>query len=118
LVDDDVELCHLLRRFLVDEGFSTDLAGNGCDGVAQAMSGKYSLIVLDVMMPDMSGFEVLRRIRLASRTPILMLTARGDTCDRVLGLEMGADDYLLAIIKRRSVPDILPELALGELPKL
>jgi two-component system response regulator CpxR len=94
IIDDDSELCVLVSRFLKSEGFQVDRAGNGNQGVENALSGKYALILLDVMMPDTNGFDVLRRIRAVSHTPVLMLTARGDTHDRVLGLEMGADDYL------------------------
>ena len=94
LIDDDIELGRLLQRFMAAEGYPVELAGNGSRGIQQAASGHFALILLDVMMPDMSGFDVLRRIRSESRTPVLMLTARGDTRDRVLGLELGADDYL------------------------
>jgi two-component system, OmpR family, response regulator CpxR len=94
LVDDDAELCGLLTRFLAREGFEVTWAQNGPAGVECAFAATWSLIMLDVMMPVMDGFEVLRRIRRHSRTPVLMLTARGDTQDRILGLEMGADDYL------------------------
>jgi DNA-binding response OmpR family regulator len=94
IIDDDAELCALIARFLDSEGFEVDRAANARQGIGQALSGAYALIMLDVMMPDLNGFEALRQIRAHSRTPILMLTARGDTHDRVLGLEMGADDYL------------------------
>ena len=94
IIDDDAELCALVARFLGSEGFTVDRAADGSHGIAQALSGSYALVMLDVMMPDLSGFEVLRRIRASSRTPVLMLTARGDTHDRVAGLELGADDYL------------------------
>lgn len=94
LIDDDAELCGLVTRFMAGEGFVVDSATNGGQGVVRALSGEYRLILLDVMMPDMNGFDVLRRIRAESRIPVLMLTAKGDTLDRVLGLEMGADDYL------------------------
>jgi DNA-binding response OmpR family regulator len=94
LIDDDTELCALVQRFLAGEGFEVECAHSGAQGVQRALGGRYAIILLDVMMPDLSGFEVLRRLRTASRTPVLMLTARGDTLDRVLGLEMGADDYL------------------------
>src|SRR6516225_10102010 len=94
IIDDDSELCMLISRFLSGEGFEIHRVGNGNDGVKEALSGEYDLVMLDVMMPDIDGFEVLRQIRARSRTPILMLTARGDTLDRVVGLEMGADDYL------------------------
>jgi DNA-binding response OmpR family regulator len=94
IIDDDAELCALVARFLGGEGFAVDRAADGSKGIGRALSGSYDLIMLDVMMPDLSGFDVLRRIRACSRTPVLMLTARGDTHDRVLGLELGADDYL------------------------
>ncbi len=94
IIDDDAELCALVARFLSSEGFAVDRAADGSQGIGRALSGSYALIMLDVMMPDLSGFDVLRRIRACSRTPVLMLTARGDTHDRVLGLELGADDYL------------------------
>ncbi len=94
VIDDDVELCSLVSRFLVREGFQIDAVNGGAQGIERALSGEYALVVLDVMMPEMSGFDVLRRIRAESPMPVLMLTARGDALDRVLGLEMGADDYL------------------------
>ena len=94
VIDDDVELCKLVTRYLTREGFQIESVNAGAAGVDGALSGKYALIVLDVMMPGMNGFEVLRRIRAESSMPVLMLTAKGDALDRVLGLEMGADDYL------------------------
>ncbi len=94
VIDDDAELCSLVSRYLTREGFQIESVNNGSTGVEKALSGNYSLVVLDVMMPEMSGFDVLRKIRAESRMPVLMLTARGDALDRVLGLEMGADDYL------------------------
>ena len=94
IIDDDTELCALVGRYLTSEGFAVDRAVDASQGIARALSGSYALIMLDVMMPDLNGFDVLRRIRERSRTPVLMLTARGDTHDRVLGLELGADDYL------------------------
>ncbi len=94
VVDDDRELCQLVTRYLAREGFDISWASGGEAGVERALAEEFSLILLDVMMPDTDGFDVLRRIRLQSRTPVLMLTARGDTRDRIRGLEMGADDYL------------------------
>ena len=94
IIDDDTELCALVARYLSTEGFAVERAADASQGIEWALSGSYALVMLDVMMPDLSGFDVLRRIRAQSRTPILMLTARGDTRDRVLGLELGADDYL------------------------
>src|SRR5215471_8356816 len=94
VVDDDAELCQLVTRFLAREGFEISWAPSGAAGIERALAEEYSMIMLDVMMPDMDGFDVLRRIRQQVRTPVLMLTARGDTYDRIRGLEMGADDYL------------------------
>jgi len=94
IIDDDTELCTLVARFLNDEGFDVDRASDGSHGIERALCGSYALIMLDVMMPDVSGFDVLRDIRAHARTPVLMLTARGDTHDRVRGLELGADDYV------------------------
>jgi DNA-binding response OmpR family regulator len=94
VVDDDVELCHLLSQYLGEQGFTVEAAHNGLVGVERALSGAHDIVLLDIMLPGIKGFEVLRRVRAQSRTPILMLTARGDDQDRILGLEMGADDYL------------------------
>lgn len=94
IVDDDAQLCELLSRFLGAEGLNVRTIPSGAQGVDCALSGEYDLIVLDVMLPGMDGFEVLRRIRRHSNIPILMLTARGEDLDRILGLEIGADDYL------------------------
>ena len=94
LIDDDIALSVLLREYLEQEGFEVAYAGDGVTGVAAALREQYDIVVLDVMMPGMSGVEVLREIRLYSRIPVLMLTARGDEIDRILGLEMGADDYV------------------------
>lgn len=94
VIDDDAELCRLVSRFLGAEGYSIQTVQTSGAGIDQALSGDYDLVVLDVMLPEMDGFEVLRRIRTKSNTPVLMLTARGDDLDRILGLEMGADDYL------------------------
>src|SRR5438105_15121164 len=94
VIDDDVELCKLVTRYLTREGFQIESVNGGVSGAKRALSGNYALVVLDVMMPGVNGFDVLRRIRAESRIPVLMLTAKGDALDRVLGLEMGADDYL------------------------
>ncbi|MDY0000386.1 MAG: response regulator transcription factor [Polyangia bacterium] len=94
LVDDDTELCELLRAFLEPEGFEVEACHDGLSGLEAALSGRHALVILDVMLPGLQGFEVLRRIRASSRIPVLMLTARGDDVDRIVGLEMGADDYL------------------------
>ncbi len=94
LVDDDVELSELLREYLQREGFDTDAVHDGESGVERALGGSYDIVVLDVMMPGLDGVAALRRIRTASRVPVLMLTARGDDVDRIVGLELGADDYV------------------------
>jgi two-component system response regulator CpxR len=94
VIDDDVELCELVAEFLVREGFAAEFAHDGDRGLAAALEGGHQAIILDVMLPRLGGFEVLRRIRERKRTPILMLTARGDHVDRIVGLEMGADDYI------------------------
>lgn len=94
VVDDDVELCKLVSRFLGAEGYFVQTVQTSGLGIECALSGGHDLVVLDVMLPDMDGFEVLRRIRTKSNMPVLMLTARGDDLDRILGLEIGADDYL------------------------
>ena len=94
IVDDDVELCELVQQFLEGEGFRVDVVHNGPAGLERARSGEYALIVLDLMLPGMSGLDVLRNLRRESRVPVLILTARGEDVDRILGLEIGADDYL------------------------
>ena len=94
LIDDDVELCELLTTFLADEDFAVDAVHSGAAGVARALGGAYALVLLDLMLPSMNGFEVLRQIRARSPLPVLMLTAKGEALDRILGLEIGADDYL------------------------
>jgi two-component system response regulator CpxR len=94
VIDDDIDLCELLTDYLMAEGFTVETVHNGEEGAERALSDDYSLVVLDVMLPGMNGFEVLRRIRAGSVVPVLMLTARGDDVDRIVGLEMGADDYL------------------------
>ena len=94
LIDDDQELCELLAEFLGSEGFSLHSCFDGISGIEQAKTNKYDLILLDVMMPGLNGFEVLKALGDKHTTPILMLTAKGDDSDRVLGLNLGADDYL------------------------
>ncbi len=94
LIDDDIELCALLTDYLRAEGFEVEAAYNGESGLQRALSGAYNIVVLDVMLPGMSGFDVLRRLRPQSRIPVLLLTARGEDVDRIVGLELGADDYV------------------------
>ena len=94
VVDDDVELCGLVQEYLTAEGFSLKAVHDGEQGLQQALTNEYALVVLDVMLPGINGFEVLRRIRSVSKIPVLLLTARGEDVDRIVGLEIGADDYL------------------------
>jgi two-component system response regulator CpxR len=94
LIDDDVELGGLLREFLGREGFSVEVEHDGRHGLDRALAGGFDLVVLDVMLPGLDGFEVLRQLRARSRVPVLMLTARSEDVDRIVGLELGADDYL------------------------
>ena len=94
IIDDDQTLCAMLAEYLGPEGFSTTTAASGPAGLEQLARTPVDLVVLDVMLPELSGFEVLRRIRASNRVPVIMLTARGEEVDRVVGLEMGADDYL------------------------
>ena len=117
LIDDDIELGKMLGDYLRHDGFDVAVANDGESGVVKALAGNCDLVVLDVMMPGINGIEVLRRIRAQSRLPVLMLTARGDDLDRILGLELGADDYVpkpclprelvarIRAILRRTLPD-------------
>ena len=94
LVDDDVQLCKLLAERLATEGFTMETVQDGSRGLERALSTEYALVVLDLMLPGMGGLDVLRRLRKVSPVPVLILTARGEDSDRILGLEMGADDYV------------------------
>jgi DNA-binding response OmpR family regulator len=94
VIDDDVELCGLVTEYLEPEGFQVEAVHDGEHGLERALSGDHLLVVLDVMLPKMNGFDVLRRMRSTSRMPVLLLTARGEDVDRIVGLEIGADDYL------------------------
>ena len=94
VIDDDVELCSLVAEYLSAEGFQVESVYDGTRGLERALTGEHVLVVLDVMLPGMNGFEVLRRMRHTSRSPVLLLTARGEDVDRIVGLELGADDYL------------------------
>ena len=94
LIDDDVELCSLLEELLKRESFEIRMEHDGAQGLDRALSGQFDLIVLDVMLPGLDGFEVLRQLRRSSMVPVLLLTARGEDVDRIVGLELGADDYL------------------------
>jgi two-component system OmpR family response regulator/two-component system response regulator CpxR len=94
LIDDDVELLDMLKSYLEREEFAVTTTNVATTGVAAAVSGDHDLVVLDVMMPHMSGLEALRRTRMLSLIPVLMLTAKGDNADCIIGLEIGADDYV------------------------
>lgn len=94
LIDDDRDLAELLGEYLDAEGFHLSAAHSGEDGIQELARGNYDLVLLDVMMPGIDGFETLKQIRDTSAVPVLMLTAKGEETDRVLGLELGADDYL------------------------
>ena len=121
LIDDDLELCDLLVEYLDTEGFNVNAVHDGESGVAAALSGDYQLVLLDVTLPKLNGFDALKLIRQQSDVPVLMLTARGDDVDRIIGLEFGADDYLpkpynhrelvarIKAILRRGRPVTIPE---------
>jgi two-component system response regulator CpxR len=94
VIDDDVELCSLVSEYLRPEGFQVESAHDGNSGLNRALSGDHTLVVLDVMLPRLNGFDLLRKLRDSSRIPVLLLTARGEDVDRIVGLEIGADDYL------------------------
>jgi two-component system, OmpR family, response regulator len=116
LVDDDVELVAMLKDYLERDGFEVEAQHTGVTGAIAALSGGFAIVVLDVMMPGGNGMDALRRIRAQSRVPVLMLTAKGDEADRIVGLELGADDYVakpcaprelvarIRAILRRSLP--------------
>jgi two-component system response regulator CpxR len=127
IIDDDTDLCDLLNDYLTPEGFVVETVHDGLQGFERAVAGQYKLVVLDVMLPGINGFEVLRRIRAVSRIPVLMLTARGEDVDRIVGLEIGADDYLpkpfnprelvarIRAVLRRAESDPLPQSDTGRL---
>lgn len=94
IIDDDEILSEMLNEYLTDEGYHIDAVHDGLQGLNKARSDNYDLIILDVMLPTLGGMEILKRLRKNDQTPVLMLTARGDDVDRILGLEYGADDYL------------------------
>ena len=95
IIDDDAELTEMLSSYLDSMGYKITVKNDSEAGLSEALSGRhYDLILLDVMMPKLDGFDVLKKLRASHATPVLMLTARGDDYDKILGLEMGADDYL------------------------
>ncbi|MDR3727826.1 MAG: response regulator transcription factor [Terracidiphilus sp.] len=120
LVDDDVELCGMMKEFFAAAGHSLDTVHNGREGLAHALHGSYDLLILDVMLPELDGFAVLQQLRRRKSLPVIMLTARVHRNDRILGLNMGADDYLpkpfdpdelmarIQAVLRRASHDLLP----------
>ncbi|MEJ6475301.1 response regulator [Pseudoalteromonas piscicida] len=94
LIDDDQDLCSLLNEYFSAEGFAVAMEHSGPEGLQRAVKQNFDLILLDVMLPDMDGFEVLKALRVHKMTPVIMLTAKGDDFDRIFGLELGADDYI------------------------
>ena len=94
IIDDDEELCELVSEYLGVEGFDVESVNDGETGLKRALSGEYDMAILDVMLPKMNGFDVLRNLREESKLPVIMLTARGDDMERIVGLEIGADDYM------------------------
>lgn len=94
VVDDDMKLCRLVKNYLEPLGYEVSLAHNGTTGLERALQGDFHAVLLDVMLPGLDGFEVLKRLRAKSNVPVLMLTGRGEEPDRIVGLELGADDYL------------------------
>lgn len=94
IIDDDPKLCRLVKDYLTPMGYDIESAHTGPQGLEMALKGNYQAVILDCMLPGMDGFEVLRQLRRASTVPVLMLTALGDESDRIVGLELGADDYL------------------------
>jgi DNA-binding response OmpR family regulator len=124
LIDDDRELCAMLSDYLGRHGFQVAVEHHGETGLQRAQSGRFAIVLLDVMLPGMDGFEVLRRLRTTSQVSVLLLTARGEDIDRIVGLEIGADDYLpkpfnprellarmRAILRRNSPADTMPDAA-------
>lgn len=117
IVDDDVELCEMLSEYLSAEGFAVALATDGEAGLVEAQSGLHDIVILDVMLPARSGIEVLRSLRRTTQVPVIMLTARGDNIDRVVGLELGADDYVpKPCYPRELLARIRAILRRGEMP--
>jgi two-component system response regulator CpxR len=128
IADDDVELCELLREYLGQEGYDVRLAHDGQQALIESRRPGLDAMVLDIMMPLMNGIDVLRQLRKESELPVIMLTARGDDLDRIIGLELGADDYLAkpanprellarirAILRRSSAHSTVATLEVGDL---
>lgn len=128
IADDDAELCELLREYLGQEGFEVRIAHDGVQALAESRRPGLDAMVLDIMMPRMNGIDVLRNLRKESELPVIMLTARGDDLDRIIGLELGADDYLAkpanprellarirAILRRSNAHSTIATLEVGDL---
>lgn len=135
VIDDDRKLCRLIHDYLEPMGYAVTAVHNGLEGVSRAAEGPWHAVILDVMLPGLDGFEVLKQIRKTSNVPVLMLTGRGDEADRIVGLEIGADDYLpktfsprellarlRAVTRRATAPagtrgesDAAPEIVAGTL---
>src|SRR5881398_58227 len=127
VIDDDRKLCRLIRDYLEPMGYEVSAAHSGTEGVERALGAAWDAVILDVMLPGLDGFEALKQIRRTSDVPVLMLTARGEEADRIVGLEMGADDYLpktfsprellarLRAVTRRTVTGKKPDAAPREL---
>ncbi len=94
IIDDDTELCELLQEYLTAEELASDSVNDGVSGLNKIKNGNYDLAILDIMLPEMNGLDVLKEVRSFSKIPVIMLTAKGDEVDRVVGLELGADDYI------------------------
>jgi len=94
IIDDDEKLCRLVQEYLGTMGYEVESAHTGTEGLKMALGRDYHAVILDVMLPEMDGFELLKQLRVESHIPVLMLTSRGDETDRIVGLEIGADDYL------------------------
>src|SRR3569833_3084853 len=130
VIDDDIEMTEMLEEYLASEGFAIEARPDGDSGLKRALQGNFVLVILDVRLPRLNGFEVLRRLRAESPVPVLMLTARGDAIDRVVGLQTGADDYLakpfdpqelvarVKAILRRASPSSLPAEKTGDVLSL
>ncbi|MBE6819356.1 MAG: response regulator transcription factor, partial [Ruminococcaceae bacterium] len=121
IVDDDTNISELLRLYFEKEGFQTAIANNGADAIVMAKAEKPDLMLLDIMMPELDGWQVLREIRKFSDMPIIMLSAKSETFDKVLGLELGADDYIVKPFDSKEVvarvPNRAPYQRFRSLPK-
>ena len=112
LVDDDAKLCGLLRDYLEGFGFSLDVAEDASSGLEKAVANEYDVILLDMMLPDMDGLDVLRRLREIGSTPIVIFSAQDEEASRIVGLEMGADDYVPKAFSPRELREIDPRFTL------